>query len=310
MENVLMSYAVVDPDIGYTQGLNYLAGVALDVLDDEEAAFWLLVSILKDGSKYRMNGLFVDGLGKLLFYFGNHEHLLYRTLPRLYNHFQNSGVRTSMYASAWYGTIFAASFPFPTVLRIWDVFLIDGADSLLQVSMTVLKDCEKELLALRELEPVRFLKNLHPEKHLSPERILREHLGGSALNFANPVQGGTRSPRVEKGPVARMVESATRATARPRRSFGIIPDSAQSDFQQRRRKERDAGPGADDEDDEAAVERDDRGRVRRGPEDLVDVVLFVAEDSTVHVQVSSLQSPSQKSLIEAISTPISQKLSI
>jgi hypothetical protein len=44
--NVLHAYSAVDPEVGYSQGMNFLAAMLLLNIPDEEDAFWCLVSIM------------------------------------------------------------------------------------------------------------------------------------------------------------------------------------------------------------------------------------------------------------------------
>ena len=45
--NVLKAYAAYDPEVGYCQGMGFLAGMLLMEMYTEEAAFWQLVQILQ-----------------------------------------------------------------------------------------------------------------------------------------------------------------------------------------------------------------------------------------------------------------------
>lgn len=44
MKNILKALAIVFPEVGYCQGLNFIAGVFLMYLNDEDA-FWILYSL-------------------------------------------------------------------------------------------------------------------------------------------------------------------------------------------------------------------------------------------------------------------------
>ena len=47
---VLLAFSVHKPDIGYCQSMNYIAALLLLAMEeDEEAAFWVLVSLIDDG---------------------------------------------------------------------------------------------------------------------------------------------------------------------------------------------------------------------------------------------------------------------
>ncbi|KAM9699235.1 TBC1 domain family member 2A-like, partial [Menidia menidia] len=47
LQRLLLAFSLHRPAVGYCQGLNRLAGVALLVLQDEEEAFWLLVAVVE-----------------------------------------------------------------------------------------------------------------------------------------------------------------------------------------------------------------------------------------------------------------------
>lgn len=62
-------------------------------------------------------------LQQCLFQF--HE-LLKLEHPRLGLHLEQEGVVPSMYCTHWFNTLFAYSLPFEQLLRVWDVFLLEG----------------------------------------------------------------------------------------------------------------------------------------------------------------------------------------
>ncbi len=47
-------------------------------------------------------------------------------MPRLGVHLRNEGVQPTMYCSHWFITIFAYTLPFDHLLRVWDIFLLEG----------------------------------------------------------------------------------------------------------------------------------------------------------------------------------------
>ena len=44
--NVLKAYTSYDPEIGYCQGMNFIAVLLLTYIQDEEYAFWSLVYVM------------------------------------------------------------------------------------------------------------------------------------------------------------------------------------------------------------------------------------------------------------------------
>ncbi|XP_022772062.1 TBC1 domain family member 10B-like isoform X6 [Durio zibethinus] len=55
--NVLKAYSVFDRDVGYVQGMGFLAGLLLLYMSEEDA-FWLLVALLKGAVHAPMEGLY------------------------------------------------------------------------------------------------------------------------------------------------------------------------------------------------------------------------------------------------------------
>lgn len=55
--NVLKAYSVYDRDVGYVQGMGFVAGLLLLYMSEEDA-FWLLVALLKGAVHSPMEGLY------------------------------------------------------------------------------------------------------------------------------------------------------------------------------------------------------------------------------------------------------------
>jgi hypothetical protein len=47
IENILGALAVVHPDVGYCQGMSFIAGEILNVVGEEELAFWLFAGLIE-----------------------------------------------------------------------------------------------------------------------------------------------------------------------------------------------------------------------------------------------------------------------
>ncbi|PFH37506.1 TBC domain-containing protein [Besnoitia besnoiti] len=139
--NVLKAYAIFNPDVGYCQGMGFLAGILLMYMTEEDA-FYMLVCLLH---KYNMQGLFTPGLPTLEKYFFQFQRLFQKHMPRLSVHFRNEGVEASMYLSGWMMTLFAYNFSFDCVVKIWDVFLNEGEKVLFRTALAILKIKQEEL---------------------------------------------------------------------------------------------------------------------------------------------------------------------
>lgn len=153
--NVIKAYSLFDPDVGYTQGMIFIA-VPLIMNMNEAECFCLLVNLMKE---YNLRDLFcpdMQGLHKLLYEF---DGLLEKYAPFLYNHLINQGIKSSMYASQWFLTFFAYKFPLDIVLRIYDILFTQGIESILKFAVNLLLKNSETLLSLKFDKLVSFLKD-------------------------------------------------------------------------------------------------------------------------------------------------------
>ncbi|RDX79833.1 Ecotropic viral integration site 5 protein-like protein [Mucuna pruriens] len=168
--NVLKAYSVFDRDVGYVQGMGFLAGLLLLYMSEEDA-FWLLVALLKGAVHAPMEGLYLAGLPLVQQYLFQFECLVKEHLPKLGEHFSHEMINPSMYASQWFITVFSYSFPFHLALRIWDVFLYEGVKIVFKVGLALLKYCHDDLIKLPFEKLIHALKNF-PEDAMNPDTLL------------------------------------------------------------------------------------------------------------------------------------------
>ncbi|XP_028169367.1 rab GTPase-activating protein 1 isoform X12 [Ostrinia furnacalis] len=136
------AYAVHDHEVGYCQGLSFLAATLLLHMPEEQA-FCLLVRLMYG---YGLRELYKDGFEALYMRLHQLDRLMEEQLPDLRAHFQELGVEPHMFASQWFLTVFTARFPLPLVYHILDVFLLQGIDTLFQVALALLSRSRKDLL--------------------------------------------------------------------------------------------------------------------------------------------------------------------
>lgn len=168
--NVLKAYSVYDPEVGYVQGMGFLAGLLLLYMSEEDA-FWMLVALLGGARNAPMKGLYLAGLPLVQQYLFQFERLVQEQLPRLGAHFEREMINPSMYASQWFITVFSYSFPFSLALRIWDVFIYEGMKIVFRVGLALLKTCHDDLVELPFEKLVQRLKNF-AEEDLQPDVLL------------------------------------------------------------------------------------------------------------------------------------------
>ncbi|XP_014778829.1 rab GTPase-activating protein 1 isoform X3 [Octopus bimaculoides] len=165
------AYSVYDEEVGYCQGLSFLAA-ALLLHMPEEQAFCVLVKIMFD---YGLRDLFKQGFEELHLKFYQIQRFMHDLLPDLYNHFMDMGLEAHMFASQWFLTLFTAKFPLHMVFHVLDLYLSEGKDVIFNIALALLKMSRKDLLAL-DFEGVLKYFRVHLPKRYRSEDTAKELL--------------------------------------------------------------------------------------------------------------------------------------
>ena len=76
------------------------------------------------------------------------DRLLEDMLPVLHAHFLRRGIKSTMYASQWFMTLFSYRFPLDVVYRILDAVFSEGIDAIFRFAIALLRKNEDTLLTL------------------------------------------------------------------------------------------------------------------------------------------------------------------
>eukprot|EP00727_Mastigamoeba_balamuthi_P007947 m51a1_g3773 hypothetical protein (366) ;mRNA; f:142843-144046 len=144
---VLRAHAVLDPALGYCQGMSYIAGQLL-LFMGETQAFWAMAQMMR---QHALVGFFSDGLPLLRVCLYCLDRLVERRIPRLFSHFKALGITPLMFASHWFSTLFTYALPVELAAKVWDVFLVEGLVWLFKVALAILS-LERDQLLKRNFE--------------------------------------------------------------------------------------------------------------------------------------------------------------
>ncbi|KAH9506526.1 TBC1 domain member 2A [Dermatophagoides farinae] len=165
LRRVLLAYSLHNPSVGYCQGLNRLAAVALLFMPEEDA-FWCLVAIVetimpKDYYGRNLLGAHVDQYVL--------RDLITDKLPQLSQQMDHHHIEISLFA--WFLTIFVDNVPVFVYLHIWDVFLHEGSKVLFRFALAILRLHESELLQMTDSASMnQFLRTLD-ERQFNLQRL-------------------------------------------------------------------------------------------------------------------------------------------
>jgi len=171
--HVLRAFSAWDARIGYVQGMGFVAAVLLMYMAEEEA-FWTLAALVKGAVHAPLEGLYTPGMPLLRLALAQFTALLQQELPRLGAHMAAEGVEPSMYCTHWFNTVFAYSLPFEHLLRVWDVFLLEGMKTVFRVGLALLGSAQDELLgAPFEKLVARLNARKFPALRRPPDSLMR-----------------------------------------------------------------------------------------------------------------------------------------
>lgn len=160
---LLKALAVKDPDVGYCQGMNFVAGFLFVVSNfNELETFYMMLSLLNftGENSLGVRGFFLQDFPLLKLYLFIFKFYFTKKLPSLKNHFDALDIPDELWISKWLQTLFTITLPYEAVKRVWDCILTNGLDFIISFSIALLKIMEKDLLKLSDtLDIITYFKN-------------------------------------------------------------------------------------------------------------------------------------------------------
>ncbi|KAL9316837.1 hypothetical protein ACSQ67_017838 [Phaseolus vulgaris] len=108
LRRVLVAYSFRDSDVGYCQGLNYVAALLLLVMKTEEDAFWMLAVLLEN---VLVNDCYTNNLSGCHVEQRVFKDLLAKKCPRIASHLESLEFDVSLVATEWFLCLFSKSLP-------------------------------------------------------------------------------------------------------------------------------------------------------------------------------------------------------
>ncbi|XAO21799.1 hypothetical protein I312_100555 [Cryptococcus bacillisporus CA1280] len=142
LKRVLVAYSWYNPGVGYCQGMNMVAATLLLTHSDEEQAFWILICIIDRllPANYFSPSLVGSRADQLVL-----SQIVAQILPKLHAHFLALGVDLASITFGWFLSLFTDCLPVETLFRVWDLFFVEGHDSIFRVAIAILKINEAEI---------------------------------------------------------------------------------------------------------------------------------------------------------------------
>lgn len=195
LRRVLIAFAHYQPQIGYCQSLNFLAGLLL-LFMNEERTFWMLVilteRIIPKVHSANLEGVHTDQ-GVLMLCVKEYIPTLWSILGKNFEGVSLSEDKilsrlppVTLVTSSWFMSLFVGILPIESVLRVWDILWYEGSKTIFRISLTILNMClEKEefnrsskmiqddqnIPEMEQIELFQFIQN-YPKSLLNPNELI------------------------------------------------------------------------------------------------------------------------------------------
>mmetsp|Transcript_51093 Transcript_51093/g.119623 ORF Transcript_51093/g.119623 Transcript_51093/m.119623 type:complete len:450 (-) Transcript_51093:39-1388(-) len=186
---VLNAYAACNPEVGYCQGMNYVAGLLVLISDSEEECFGMF-KCLMERQPHGLEGFYTAKLPLLRQYLHACDILLKELVPELRTHFIQEDIDPAVYLHQWFLTLFIYTFPFPMVMIIWDMIVYEGLPFVLRLAIAILQVLKESLLAMKFEDIIDFFKKLKrcAENESDTANLDAPHLGQLLIKHSQHVQ--------------------------------------------------------------------------------------------------------------------------
>lgn len=149
LKEILMAFVACRPDIGYIQGLSFIAGM-LRMQMDKFNAFTCFINLIISPEILPFFLYDTIGINKRISIF---KELFSFNLPQLYKKFEDLEILPEYYFIEWIMTLFSKSLSIELTKRIWDIYFYEGIITIYSASIVLLSHFEKNFL-LNEFEEI------------------------------------------------------------------------------------------------------------------------------------------------------------
>ncbi|KAK2717633.1 hypothetical protein QYM36_006417, partial [Artemia franciscana] len=157
--NLLKAYSLLDTEVGYCQGLSFIAGVILLHGSEQESFSCLKHLLITKG----LRSQFLPGMMSIQVQLYQFDRLLHDNMKDLFDHLERNDIVPIFYASPWFLTIFASQFPLGFVVRVFDLIFLYGIEAIFRVSLALLAEHREMLIGCRNQDQLMdYFKSVLP----------------------------------------------------------------------------------------------------------------------------------------------------
>jgi hypothetical protein len=158
LRRVLQAFAVHNPNIGYCQSLNFIAGLLLLFLKEDEEKAFILLNVVCTEHLPGTHGVALEGANIDIAVLMTS---IKESLPSIWAKLDDKpgtpgagGVprlpTVSLATTAWFMSLFVGTLPIECVLRVWDCLFFEGSKTLFRVALAIFKSSETTIKAVSD----------------------------------------------------------------------------------------------------------------------------------------------------------------
>ena len=168
LKNVLSALSFIRPEIGYCQGMNYIAGAFIHFFNDDECSFWIFLYLIDN---CELSSLYLKNMPDYQIRLYQLNYFLDKYLSPLYQHFSTHQIDLDIFFSKWIITLFASYLPFSTLDKVLDVFLIDKWKSVFKFSIAFLTFIYEKIINMDLNAMTKYIREHSYNLHADFEKI-------------------------------------------------------------------------------------------------------------------------------------------
>ena len=143
LDNILTLVAFIKPEIGYCQGMNFIVGALINLIDDEETCFWIFFHFLEN---IGLKDLYLQNMPEYLIKLYQLNYFIKEYFPKMHHHLKTNSINLDIFFSKWILTIFSNFLSFETLYNIWDIFMLDKWKAIFKFSIIIASYMKDDLI--------------------------------------------------------------------------------------------------------------------------------------------------------------------
>ena len=143
LKRVLESMCTVKGNVGYCQGMNFILGAMIYLLQNEVNGFYMFNCML---NSYELNTLFAYNTPDYGIRVFQLNYYVKKYLIEVYNHFKNNNLSFDLLYSDWLLTLFSNYFDIEKLDFPWTCFIVDKWKGLIKICLIIIYELKYELM--------------------------------------------------------------------------------------------------------------------------------------------------------------------